>query len=176
MICQEAKTAQQLGLSQVNTEAASSSDLTARGCQPLSTRFLPTEVGTVWWGLPATPVPAAHLSVHEIQSFSVAGNVGLEEFACSLFSPFSPYRRTQRTHVCFLRFLPWKRRWRLTEMAPMPAGTAICTHCAGTEGDKESSRHYSFFLKIGPELTSVANLLFFPSSSPQSPPVRSCIF
>ena len=35
---------------------------------------------------------------------------------------------------------------------------------------------FFFFLKIGPELTSVASLFFSPPSSPQSPPVHSCIF
>ena len=34
---------------------------------------------------------------------------------------------------------------------------------------------FFFFLKIGPELTSVANLLF-SSFSPQSPPAHNCIF
>ena len=34
-----------------------------------------------------------------------------------------------------------------------------------------------FFLRLGPELTIVASLLFFFTSfSPQSPPVHSCIF
>ena len=36
---------------------------------------------------------------------------------------------------------------------------------------------YIFFKRLAPELTTVANLLFFFSAfSPQIPPVHSCIF
>ena len=41
--------------------------------------------------------------------------------------------------------------------------------------DTYLSLHFFVFLRLAPELISVADLLFFPSPS-QSPPVHSCIF